>query len=65
MMIRPAASISARCENAWGKLPRWRPVLLSYVRAAAITAGGTHAARPVRLTAATTVSTFVRYPVDA
>ena len=26
-MIRAAASISARCENACGKLPRWRPVL--------------------------------------
>src|SRR5215471_15101088 len=25
-MIRAAASISARCENACGKLPRWRPV---------------------------------------
>ena len=25
-MIRAAASMSARCENAWGKLPRWRPV---------------------------------------
>ena len=25
-MIRPAASISARCEKACGKLPRWRPV---------------------------------------
>ena len=25
-MIRAAASISARWENAWGKLPRWRPV---------------------------------------
>ena len=28
-MIRAAASISARCENACGKLPRWRPVLVS------------------------------------
>ena len=28
-MIRPAASISARCENACGKLPRWRPVATS------------------------------------
>ena len=28
-MMRPAASISARCENACGKLPRWRPVLVS------------------------------------
>ena len=28
-MIRAAASISARWENAWGKLPRWRPVLVS------------------------------------
>ena len=26
-MIRAAASISARCENACGKLPRWRPVV--------------------------------------
>src|SRR5207247_4549370 len=25
-MIRAPASISARCENACGKLPRWRPV---------------------------------------
>jgi hypothetical protein len=29
-MIRAAASISARWENAWGKLPRWRPVSVSY-----------------------------------
>ena len=28
-MIRPAASISARCEKAWGKFPRCRPVLVS------------------------------------
>ena len=28
-MIRPAASISARWENACGKLPRWRPVATS------------------------------------
>src|SRR6185295_6417505 len=28
-MIRAAASIKARCENACGKFPRWRPVLLS------------------------------------
>ena len=28
-MIRPAASISARCENACGKLPRCRPVSAS------------------------------------
>ena len=28
-MIRAAASISARCENACGKLPRWRPVSAS------------------------------------
>ena len=27
--IRAAASISARCENACGKLPRWRPVRAS------------------------------------
>ena len=26
-MIRAAASISARWEKAWGKFPRWRPVL--------------------------------------
>ena len=25
-MIRAAASIKARCENACGKFPRWRPV---------------------------------------
>ena len=28
-MIRAAASMSARCENAWGKLPRWRSVSAS------------------------------------
>ena len=28
-MIRPAASMSARCENAWGKLPRWWAVSVS------------------------------------
>ena len=28
-MIRAAASINARCENACGKLPRWRPVSAS------------------------------------
>src|SRR5204863_1270787 len=28
-MIRAAASISARCEKAWGKLPRCRPVSAS------------------------------------
>ena len=28
-MIRPAASMSARWEKAWGKLPRCRPVLVS------------------------------------
>src|SRR5215216_4076793 len=28
-MIRAAASISARCENAWGKLPRCLAVLVS------------------------------------
>ena len=28
-MIRAAASIRARWENAWGKLPRWRPVAAS------------------------------------
>src|SRR5690242_5496629 len=28
-MIRAAASISARCENAWGKFPRCLPVLAS------------------------------------
>lgn len=28
-MIRAAASISARWENAWGKFPRWRPVRVS------------------------------------
>lgn len=28
-MIRPAASISARWENACGKFPRWRPVRVS------------------------------------
>ncbi len=28
-MIRAAASIRARCENAWGKLPRCRPVAAS------------------------------------
>ena len=25
-MMRPAASSSARWENAWGRLPRWRQV---------------------------------------
>jgi hypothetical protein len=25
MMMRPAASMSARCENACGKFPRWWP----------------------------------------
>ena len=29
MMIRPAASIRARCEKACGKLPRWKPVSTS------------------------------------
>ena len=28
-MSRPAASIRARWEKAWGKLPRWLPVLVS------------------------------------
>src|SRR5204862_6669014 len=28
-IIRAAASIRARCEKAWGKLPRWRPVSVS------------------------------------
>src|SRR5262249_22432040 len=28
-MIRAAASIRARWEKAWGKFPRWRPVVVS------------------------------------
>ena len=28
-MMRAAASMRARCENAWGKFPRWRPVSTS------------------------------------
>src|SRR4051812_37693065 len=59
-MMRAAASISARCEKAWGKLPRCLPVLVSNSSAYRPSGVATRSRRSIRSRARCSSPTIAR-----